>query len=201
MKQLNTPLIFSIAAVFYLVAALLALVGYGMGGAYYQQGKYERSKNATYLDLVIGSPAESDSEEVTTAAEEELPAEPAEISWTLDENGNIIEVPAENPPAPEAPAQSERQFYRLITTTKEQILHLREKPDLFGKILYRLAIGTPGYVLQKGDGWSYIVAETKDGSKMGFAANRYLGMEPITPEELPAGYADIPIPEYEEGPY
>ena len=95
-------------------------------------------------------------------------------------------VVSEPEPEPEPePAPETKQYYSFVTTNRYQILHVRETPDLSGKILARLAPGTKGYVLEHTPEWSLIV--TGDNIR-GYSYNQYLDLTEIAPEELPEQY-------------
>ena len=83
------------------------------------------------------------------------------------------------------PVAETKQYYSFVTTNRYQILHVRETPDMNGKILARLEPGTRGYVLEHAPEWSLIV--TGDNIK-GYSYNQYLDLTEITPEELPEQY-------------
>lgn len=87
---------------------------------------------------------------------------------------------------------AERHYYRFVTITRIQRLHLRKGPSLTAEILDRLPKGTTGYIIVPGTDWSYLV--TDDG-RMGYCFNGYLELTEIDVSAYPDEYKDIEPPE------
>ncbi len=212
-------LIFGLTVVFYLLTGFMTVNHYVHNGSPLDRQSLKEDGVMGVMNEIIGIPSAGEEAAPVAASGETVTLDDGTV---VDENGFVVSspylpegwavpqeaiVPAEEEPAqtpaeeetPAAPA-AERQFYRLQTINHRQILNLRENPSLSAKILYRMPPGTPGYVLHKGEYWSYIVAETRDGTETGFASNRYLNMEEIPPEELPQQYLSIEVPEHTEDP-
>ncbi len=202
-KNKNYKTIIPIAILFYLITGGLTILMFARYGNAYIAGNFEaRGATANHAE-VIGVPA------TETASTEEPPAEapaeaepepaPPEAAPEEDLTSEDSEIAVEEPETPVIPS-SDRKYYVLQTVTRRQVLHLREAPNMKAKILYRMPPGTLGYVLHMGKYWSYIIAETDNGYQMGFAANKYLAMEEIPPEEMPPELLDWPVPDLEESP-
>lgn len=193
---------------YYLILGIITILYFFANGTKYTRDSYHQDGVSGVMNEIIGVPRAEEPE----AGDHPEGSYVLEDGTVLSSDGYVLESPYlpegwENPVAAEETTEeaaeaeaAPRQFYRLKTATKKQILHLREKPSLSAPILYRMPIGTPGYVLSKGEDWSFIVAETKDGIETGFAANRYMNMEEIPPEEVPEEYRAIPVPDYPEDP-
>lgn len=155
----NTQKQIVITLVFFIVLGIAACVIYFAG---ILPSSTDASGISSVSNMVIGS---VDAPAVTTVSE------PEEISSVSE-------------PEPEPVAET-KQYYSFVTTNRYQILHVRETPDMNGKILARLEPGTRGYVLEHAPEWSLIV--TGDNIK-GYSYNQYLDLTEITPEELPEQY-------------
>ncbi len=212
-------LIFGLTIAYYLLTGLLTVNHYVHNGSPLDRQSIKEDGVMGVMNEIIGIPSAGVQETTPYAASGETLT--LEDGTVVDENGLVVSspylpegwgvpqdaivpaVPADNPAGeaePATQATQERHFYRLQTINRRQILNLRENPSLSAKILYRMPPGTPGYVLHKGEYWSYIVAETRDGTETGFASNLYLNMEEIPPEELPQQYLSIEVPEHTEDP-
>ena len=197
--------VFASAVIFYLAAGFFAAFYFWYHGSAYAAGLFE--KDPMDNSKVIGSPAsagrEADGMDGSGASEDSDAWEMAAL-----ENGEAAGDSSDGSSAGngaegaevsgQAANPSESHYYILKTSTTKQRLHLREAPSLSAMIIYRMPIGTPGYVLWKGNSWAFIVAETKKGVKTGFAAVKYLDLEEIPPEAVPAEYLELNIPQYEE---
>ena len=196
----------------YIFLGIFTFFYYKNYGTRYTRDSYHQDGVSGIMNEIVGVPVAKEPVSEAAAADGNIVLEDGTV---LDSQGYVVESPylpegwenlegAEASEAGEVSAavdDTNRQYYRLKTATKKQILHLREKPSLSAAIIYRMPIGTPGYVLNKGEYWSYIVAETpKGGVEIGFAANRYMDMEEISPEEVPEEYRALPIPDYPEDP-
>lgn len=194
-------LIFSIAILIYLLAGGLAVFYYARYGSAYKAGVFDIPERVGNRAEVVGFPV-GGSAENEPAVSEDIPAEEAlppeqEASSPSEETA---EPYGESEASSLPEAGQDRHYYRLKTITTTKVLHLRTGPSLSAEIIYRMPPGTPGYVLHRGEYWSYIVAETANGIQLGFAANKYLSFEEIAPEEVPEEYRDWPIPGLEESP-
>lgn len=164
----NTQKQIVITLVFFIVLGIAACVIYFAGILPSSTGA---SGVSGVSNMVIGS---VDAPTVTAVSEPE------------EEISPVSEPETETEPAMETePAAEAKQYYSFVTTNRYQILHVRETPDLSGKILARLDPGTKGYVLEHTPEWSLIV--TGDNIK-GYSYNQYLDLTEITPEELPEQY-------------
>lgn len=161
----NTQKQIVITLVFFIVLGIAACVIYFAG---ILPSSTAASGISGVSNMVIGS---VDAPAVTTVSE------PEEIS--------SVSEPEPEPATETEPATDAVQYYSFVTTNRYQILHVRETPDMSGKILARLDPGTKGYVLEYGPEWSLIV--TGDNIK-GYSYNQYLDLTEITPEELPEQY-------------
>jgi len=117
---------------------------------------------------VIGEAGANDTAE---AAEEE----PEEIV----EEKTVVEEETE-------PVTEEKHFYKFNVTTQIHKLRIRKEPSLDGKIISHLNKGEVGYVLEKGEEWSYIT----NGKATGYCANEYMDMTEISIDELPDYYPE-----------
>ena len=161
----NTQKQIVITLVFFIVLGIAACVIYFAG---ILPSSTDASGISGVSNMVIGS---VDAPAVTAVSE------PEEIS--------SVSEPEPEPAAETEPVAETKQYYSFVTTNRYQILHVRETPDMNGKILARLDPGTRGYVLEHAPEWSLIV--TGDNIK-GYSYNQYLDLTEITPEELPEQY-------------
>ena len=167
----NTQKQIVITLVFFIVLGIAACVIYFAG---ILPSSTDASGISGVSNMVIGS---VDAPAVTTVSE---PEEISSVSEPEPEPAAETEPVAETKPVVET-----KQYYSFVTTNRYQILHVRETPDMNGKILARLDPGTRGYVLEHAPEWSLIV--TGDNIK-GYSYNQYLDLTEITPEELPEQY-------------
>lgn len=70
-------------------------------------------------------------------------------------------------------------YYSFVTLNTKSALHVRIQPGMDAEIISRLAPGTTGYVLERGDDWSLI----QTSEITGYVSNRYLQFEEIPKEE------------------
>ena len=147
------------------------------------------------IDTVIGSAASG----VRSATSEDGSIAAPEVPVTVPESIALDEEPETETeteePAAEQPVEEQPRFYKITTTNRITILRLREAPNLEAKILYKMPPGTPGYVIQRGNLWSYIVASTKDGLKTGYAFNGYLWFEEMDEADIPAEVRAVSVPD------
>lgn len=105
-----------------------------------------------------------------TSQEDSLTAGPEE---NVSDSAGTQEAPAE--PVSDA----EEHYYTFVTVNVKSSLHVRQKPGMDAQIVSRLAPGTSGYVLERGEDWSLI----KTSDVTGYVSNRYLQFQEIPKEE------------------
>lgn len=195
MNKSKIPFIIAIAAICggAALALILLLVNPGAGA----KAVASESAPADYqIDTVVGSAAVG----VRTATSEDGSVQPLPESESVHEP--IVDEEPEpepetetEPVVEEEPAEEVQHFYKITTTNRVTILRLREQPNLEAKILYKMPPGTPGYVIHRGDLWSYIVASTKDGLQTGYAFNGYLWFEEMDEADIPEEVRAVPVPD------
>ena len=80
---------------------------------------------------------------------------------------------------------STKQWYKYTVQTRKQKLNIRTAPN--GKIVGHLDSGVSGYVIERGDEWTLIIAD----GKVVYASTRYLEMTEIQKSEVPKQYQTI----------
>lgn len=80
----------------------------------------------------------------------------------------------------------EDAYYRYTTTNRYNRLNVRKDPSTSGEIIYKLPPNSSGYVLERGDKWSYIRTDKVDG----YSSNSYLAFEELDKDNLPEDFPE-----------
>lgn len=74
-----------------------------------------------------------------------------------------------------------KKFYKFVVTTQVNRLRIRREPSEDAGILNFFNKGETGYILIKGENWSYV----SNGKKQGYCSNEYMNLIEISKDELP----------------
>ncbi len=173
----NNVKIFIALCAFYIVVAMLALLLLNGKGSPFTKDENSYGAEQAVLDqTVIG---ETENDYSAEAVADETPAE---------EVVEVTETVPEPEPEPEPETVQEIRYFTFVTNTTYTILRLREGPSENAKILAKLQLRTPGYVLKPGNDWCMVVMP---GGTVGFCSTQYLKITEVTRETYPADYVDM----------
>lgn len=164
--------------IIYFIAGLLVALLYYLYGQYNSNDinyGYEFDDVAANSDL--SASIESFSEIGDT---EQEPLETEDAVDTEDTLENQIIVDGDNVQV------DEKHYYTYKTTNRYNRLRVRVEPSLDGEIIYRLAPGSTGYVLERGDDWSLIRTKEVDG----YSSNSYLSFTELDKDNLPGDFPE-----------
>lgn len=97
-----------------------------------------------------------------------------------------IELAAQRAQTEENANKEEKQFYTFTSLNRFTGLRIRKEPSINGQIIEKMNPGSVGYVLEKGDEWSYV----KYGEIIGYSSNKYLSFTEIDKKDLPQDYPE-----------
>jgi len=109
-----------------------------------------------------------------------IPAAAMESPYDIKPELAASKVPEETPDAvPEEDSSEEADAYYLYEVLPVSALNIRTAPDMQSDIIFTIATGTSGAVLEKGELWSRI--KTPRGE--GYASSRYLKFTEVSRQE------------------
>ena len=176
------------AAIFYIAVSLLAIGLLNLRGSVFSDRPLfpsfvskSEEKSDLKTTLVTGSVETLDEEEPVSDVEFET--EEAQTMIMDDSQDNITVQPGVLVDNSEGDEEEEevKHYYSFTAINTTTILHMREEPDINSKSIYKLKPGTSGYVLELGDDWSLVTADTH----VGYCSNEYLNMKEIPEDEYP----------------
>lgn len=171
----NSP-VFTLVLLFYLCAGIFACVYHGFTGSFRSvTGTLPEASAVT--STVVG--------QIFFPSDDEEEASGEESSGTVLTAGTTETEETEGSPSIDGglnTAAADVHYYRFVTTTRIQRLHLRTGPSLTAEIIGRLPKGTTGWIISPGTDWSYL--STDDGQR-GYCFNGYLELTEVAPEEYP----------------
>lgn len=197
---------FIVLFAFFIVVAIGALVMLnGSHSVFNRDAKSIGAQTAVMSKTVIGDEPTEDAilqdtiEEVTDIVEEvvedvEVTAEKATgnfdaVSDDTAEGAGSGDGAADS--AADSTDPKRIRYFKYTTCTTKTVLNFRKEPSEDSKIMYKLAPGTPGYVLQPGNEWSMVVVPQYH--ETGYCATEYLDLVEITKEDFPEEYAELVI--------
>lgn len=164
--------------VIYLVAGLLVALLYLLYGKY-------RFDNINYGYEFADQSSDTDVE-ASIESTVELGADGTESEADTDTTDNTVAVTDTSNEDNTTSDEDQKHYYSYKTTNRYNQLRVRKGPDLNATILYRLAPGATGYVLEKGDSWSLIRTDKVDG----YSSNSYLSFTELDKDNLPEDFPE-----------
>lgn len=189
---MGTRVILLVVALYIVVGVVVGMI-HGVTGSFASVNSASGSAYSTAASTVVGRifvPEEaltadnSDGSSVSTVVTPDTETAEADNTETVSGDDSAATTDL---------ISGERHYYRFVTTTRIQRLHVRTGPSLTAEIIDRLDKGTTGYIITPGTDWSYLV--TDDG-RMGYCFNGYLELTEIDPSEYPDEYKTVepPVP-------
>ena len=167
--------------IIYIIAGVLVAIIY-MGYYSHQNNKdgvtYSFENEVANEDVSVSI---EDTEEYGTVADATVQGTEEEPAYVFDD-----EVKEDTAKEESGEEYSKDAYYSYVTTNRYNRLNVRKDPSTEGEIIYKLAPGSRGYVLERGDKWSYIRTDKVDG----YSSNTYLSFEELDKDKLPEDFPE-----------
>lgn len=161
--------------IIYIIAgALVALI-------YIQLNQYKAQKKE--VKYAFSQEVDNDNIKMYIDDTKEIGTEPDNDNLS-DQDENVVTTA--DTASDEQSQTGDKKFYKYKTTNRYNQLRVRKGPDTSEPIVDKLPPGAVGYVIEKGDEWSYIMT----GRVEGYSSNSYLSFDEIDINELPDDFPE-----------